>query len=270
MTPPQRREVLGHLKDKGLSGRAACRWVGWSRQVLHYRLRQPARDASAVAHMRTLARRHPRFGYRRVAVLAGISPKRAWRLWQRHEFRLGIQRSRRRRRGTSDPRPRQAERLNQVWTYDILYDRLACGRPFKTLSVLDEFSRECLTIQVGHSLRSPQVVATLAELMRQRGAPEYLRSDNGSEFTATAVMRWLQDHQVGPSFIEPGRPWQNGYVESFHGKFRDECLNREWFGCLAEAKVVIEQWRQHYNTERPHSALGYRTPAQVAAEALNA
>jgi transposase InsO family protein len=151
-----------------------------------------------------------------------------------------------------------------------LHDRLADGRPFKTLRVLEEFSRECLTIQVGHSLRAPQVVAALAELMRQRAAPEYLRSDNGSEFTASAVMRWLQENRVGLSFIEPGRPWQNGYVESFHGKFRDECLNREWFGCLAEAAVVIEQWRQHYNTERPHSALGYRTPAMVAAEALAA
>lgn len=256
--------------SKGLSGRATCRWAGWSRQVLHYRLHQPARDEPVVEQMRTVARRHPRFGYRRVAVLAGISPKRAWRLWQLHDFRLGIQRARRRRRGASDARPRQAEHLNQVWTYDILHDRLAGGRPFKTLSVLDEFSRECLTIQVGHSLRAPQVVAALADLMQQRGAPEFLRSDNGSEFTATAVMRWLQDNQVGPSCIEPGRPWQNGYVESFHGKFRDECLNREWFGCIAEAAVVIEHWRRHYNTERPHSALGYRTPAQVAAEALAA
>jgi putative transposase len=270
VTPPQRHELLVHLMSKGLSGRAACRWMGWSRRRLHYRLRQPGRDRARVEQMRTLARRYPRFGYRRVAVLAGISSKRAWRLWQLHDFRLGIQRSRRRRRVASDPRPHRAERLNHVWTYDILHDRLASGRSFKTLSVLDEFSRECLAIQVGHSMRSPTVVAALAEAMRQRGAPEFLRSDNGSEFTATAVMRWLQDNQVGPSFIEPGRPWQNGYVESFHGKFRDECLNREWFSCLAEATAVIEQWRQHYNTERPHSALGYRTPAQAAAEALAA
>jgi hypothetical protein len=114
VTPPQRRAVLSHLKDKGLSGRAACRWAGWSRQGLHYQLRQPARDEPVVEQMRALARRHPRFGYRRVAVLAGLSPKRAWRLWQLHDFRLGIQRSRRRRQSASDPRPRQAERLNQV------------------------------------------------------------------------------------------------------------------------------------------------------------
>lgn len=268
MIPLQRRQTLTQLTAKGLSGRSACRWTGWSRRVLDYPLRQPAQDEQLLERMRAVARQYPRFGYRRVAVLVGTSPRRVWRLWRAHEFRLGNQRSRRRRLPAGEQRPHRAERRNHVWTYDILHDRLADGRAFKTLSILDEFSRECLAIQVGHSLRAPDVTAVLADLMQRRGVPEFVRSDNGSQFTATAVMQWLQDNRVGPSFIAPGRPWQNGYIESFHGKFRDECLNREWFGCLAEAAVVIEQWRQHYNTERPHSALGYRTPAQAAAEAM--
>src|SRR5690606_17305406 len=156
---------------------------------------------------------------------------------------------------------------NHVWTYDILHDQLANGQRFKTLSVLDEFTRECLAIHIGQSIRAREVTQVLSQVMTRRGAPAYLRSDNGSEFTATAVMVWLRDQRVGPAFIAPGRPWQNGYIESFHSRFRDECLNREWFRSGAEAAQVIEAWRQQYNTKRPHSSLGYRTPAQAAAEA---
>jgi transposase InsO family protein len=147
-----------------------------------------------------------------------------------------------------------------------LHDELANGRRFKTLSVLDEFTRECVAITVGCSLRTPDVIAALSAAMHTHGKPEFTCSDNGSEFTATAVMHWLQTNVVGPSSIQPGRPWQNGYIESFHGNFRDECLNREWFLSSQEAAIVIEQWRQQYNTQRLHSALAYRTPAQVAAE----
>ncbi len=148
-----------------------------------------------------------------------------------------------------------------------MHDQLGDGRRFKTLSVLDEFTRECLAIQVGQSIRAPQVIQVLAQVMSTRGAPAYLRSDNGSEFTAKAVQRWLREPQIGPAFIAPGRPWQNGYIESFHSRLRDECLNREWFHSGTEAAHVIERWRQQYNTARPHSSLGYRTPAQVAAQA---
>jgi transposase InsO family protein len=146
-----------------------------------------------------------------------------------------------------------------------VHDRLADGRPFKTLSVLDEFTRECVAILVATSIRAETVITTLSKVMCRRGAPEFLRSDNGSEFTAQAVQMWLEAHQVGPTFIPPGQPWKNGFVESFHDKFRDECLEREWFHSLEEAQVVIEKWRKHYNTQRPHSSLGYQTPAQFAA-----
>lgn len=265
-SPVQRRETLTQLVGKGLSKRAACRWSGLSERLWHYQPRLPERDQRVIQAMQTVTQNHPRFGYRRVAVLAQTSFHRAWRLWKQHGFQLQPPRARRHRATTPDPRPHRAEHPNHVWTYDFLHDQLADGRWFKTLSLLDEFTRECLTIKVGQSLRAPDVIAALSSAMRMHGTPEFLRSDNGSEFTATAVMTWLRAHAIGPSFIPPGRPWQNGYIESFHDKFRDECLNREWFRSHTEAAVVIEQWRQQYNTQRPHSALGYKTPAQVRAE----
>ncbi len=154
-------------------------------------------------------------------------------------------------------------RPNGVWTYDFIHDRLANGTGLKLLCVLDEHTRECLAIEVGRWLRSQDVILTLSRLMKLHGKPQYIRSDNGSEFTAGAVMRWLRDQNVGPAYIAPGRPWQNGFVESFHGKLRDECLNREWFRDAREARIVIERWRHFYNHQRPHSALGYRTPQQA-------
>ena len=264
-TPDQRRTALAQLNDKGLSHRAACRWSGLSRHLWTYRPRLPERDQVLVTQMKSVTVTQPRFGYRRVAVLTQLSFHRAYRLWKQQNFRLQPPRPRRPRVSRPDPRPHQAEHPNHVWTYDILHDQLADGRWFKTLSLLDEYTRECLHIQVDHSIRVPQVLTALTTAMTQRGKPEFLRSDNGSQFTATAVMAWLKQEAVGPSFIPPGHPWQNGFIESFHSHFRDECLNREWFRSEAEAAVIIEQWRRQYNTCRPHSALGYKTPAQVAA-----
>ena len=147
-----------------------------------------------------------------------------------------------------------------------MHDRLANGRAIRILVVLDEHTRECLALEVARSITSQDVILVLSRLMRFYGKPQFIRSDQGAEFTAGAVMRWLRDQRVGPVFIAPGRPWQNGFVESFNGKLRDECLNREWFRDLREARLLLEQWRQFYNDERPHSALRYRTPAQARAE----
>lgn len=250
----------------GLSARAACRWSGYSRAVATYPLKRPAQDAERLKALQRMSRTNPRYGYRRVAVKSGLGFGQTWRLWKMHDFRLAPQRRRPKRQPSPGPnRPCQAQYPKHVWTYDILHDRLADGRPFKTLSVLDEFTRECVLILVATSIRAEAVITSLGKVMRRRGAPEFLRSDNGSEFTAQAVQAWLEDHQVGPTFIPPGQPWKNGFVESFHDKFRDECLQREWFQSLEEARVVIEKWRKHYNTQRPHSALGYQTPAQFAA-----
>ena len=163
----------------------------------------------------------------------------------------------------SDIRLPGAVRPNAVWSYDFVHDQLVDGRVLKLLCVIDEYTRECLAIEVGASLRSQDVILTLSRLLRLYGKPGHVRSDNGAEFTAAKVMRWLRDNAIGPAFITPGSPWQNGVVESFNGKLRDELLNREWFRTRVEAKVLIERWRQFYNERRPHSAHRYQPPAKI-------
>ncbi len=159
---------------------------------------------------------------------------------------------------------RRAERKNHVWSYDFVFDRSHDGRPLRMLTMVDEYTRECLAIDVERRLDSESVLERLGELFVTRGTPAYIRSDNGSEFTATAVREWLDRLGVQTLFIEPGSSWENGYVESFNGKLRDEMLDREIFYTLGEAKVLIERWRRDYNTVRPHSSLGYRPPAPEA------
>jgi transposase InsO family protein len=260
--------MIEHMEGKGLSQRAACRWSGVSRVVGRYELRRPAQDAHFLDKMRVAAKANPRYGYRRVAVVSRVGFGRAWRLWKRYGFKIGAQRTRKPRKKDkpTTPLPQQAEYPNHVWTYDILFDRLAAGRPFKTLSVLDEFTRECLGILVATSIPAEDVSAFLDKILQQRSAPVFLRSDNGSEFTAASVQDWLTEKKVGPAFIPPGQPWKNGFIESFHDKFRDECLQREWFSSLLDAQVVIADWRLHYNTQRPHSSLGYKTPADFTTQ----
>ncbi len=163
---------------------------------------------------------------------------------------------------------RRAEYANHVWSYDFVHERTHDGRAMRILAMVDEYTRECLALEVKRSLKSEDVLATLAELFVQRGTPTYIRSDNGSEFTAKAVREWLGRVKVQTLFIEPGSPWENGYVESFNGKLRDELLNGELFYTLKEAQVIIERWRQFYNRERPHSSLGYRPPAPEAIQPL--
>jgi transposase InsO family protein len=214
------------------------------------------------------SQRFPRFGYRRAAAWLQLGETRTRRLWRALGLQLPRRRPRRRRCG-SDIRLLGATRPNAVWTYDFIFDRLASGTTIKILCVLDEHTRECLAIEPARWLRSQDVILTLSRLIKLYGKPQYIRSDNGAEFTAGAVMRWLRDQNVGPAFIAPGRPWQNGFVESFNAKLRDECLNREWFRDIREARVVIETWRQFYNHQRPHSALGYRTPAQARQDDAN-
>lgn len=253
------------MQRKGLSRRAACRWAGYSRAVGRYQLRLPSQDEKSLQVVRKSAKTNPRYGYRRVAVVSGLGFGLCWRLWKQHNFRLAAQRARKSRKRTEQAaQPQHAQYPNHVWTYDILFDRLANRTQFKTLSVLDEFTRECMGILVSTSILAQDVITFLAAILKNRSAPVFLRSDNGSQFTALAVQVWLKDNQVGPVFIPPGQPWKNGFIESFHDKFRDECLEREWFQSLLEAKVVIEVWRLHYNTQRPHSSLAYLTPAAFA------
>jgi putative transposase len=188
------------------------------------------------------------------------------RIWREQGLKVPQKQAKRRRLWLNDG---SCVRLrpcwqNHVWSYDFMADRTWEGRPVKILTVLDEYSRECLAIEVERSLQSIDVLECLADLFVERGLPDYIRSDNGSEFAAKQIRTWLERLGVGTLFIEPGSPWENGYVESFNGKLRDECLNREVFTTLAEAKVLIEQWRKEYNQIRPHSARGYQPPAPEA------
>jgi len=266
----ERHALLEHVESKGLSKRAACRWTGISRSVSRYKLQRADQDAQHLKTMHKSAHDNPRYGYRRIAVVSGLGFGCSWRLWKQHGFQLGPQRTRKPRKKDKTPAlPQQSEYPNHVWTYDILFDRLADVRPFKTLSVLDEFTRECLGILVATTIHAEDVITFLDDIMQKRSSPVFLRSDNGGEFTAEAVQTWLAKKRVGPAFIPPGQPWKNGFIESFHDKFRDECLQREWFSSLLDAQVVIEDWRLHYNTQRPHSSLKYKTPAEFAAQFTN-
>jgi putative transposase len=270
MTPEERHTLLADVEEKGLSKRAACRWTGISRSVSRYKLQRPDQDAQSLETMRQFTQDNPRYGYRRIAVVSGLGFGQSWRLWKQYGFQLGAQRTRKPRKKVKTPDiPQQAEYPNHVWTYDLLFDRLAKGCLFKTLSVLDEFTRECLGILVATTIHAEDVIAFLDGIMQKRSSPVFLRSDNGSEFTAESVQIWLAKKSIGPAFIPPGQPWKNGFIESFHDKFRDECLQREWFSSLLDAQVVIEDWRLHYNIQRPHSSLKYKTPAEFAAQFTN-
>jgi len=261
-TPTGRRVALEHLTRRGISQRKACRYLGLSRRVTCYALKQPGKDRLMGQRLIRASQDVPRFGYRRMAAWLSLSESRVRRIWRTLGLNIPRRRPRRRRSG-SDIRLPGAVRPNAVWSYDFVHDQLVDGRVLKLLCVVDEYTRECLAIESGASLRSQDVVLTLSRLMRLYGKPAYVRSDNGAEFTAAKVMRWLRDNAIGPAFIAPGSPWQNGVVESFNGKLRDELLNREWFRTRVEAKVLIERWRQFYNERRPHSALRYQPPAQV-------
>jgi len=257
-----RRRLLGWLIDRGMSARAACRHLGWSRRVAGYLLKQPEKDRILGEALVTTSQAHPRFGYRRTAAWLGLGETQVKRLWRELGLQLPRRRPRRRRCGT-DIRLPSSVTPNSVWTYDFVFDQTANGRVMKLLCILDEHTRECLAIEVSRRICSQDVIVALSRLMRIYGKPAFIRSDHGAEFTAAAVMRWLRDQQVGPVFIAPGSPWQNGFIESFNGKLRDECLNREWFLDVREARLVIERWRHFYNEQRPHSALGYCPPAET-------
>jgi putative transposase len=215
-----------------------------------------------------LARQYGRFGYRRIAMLlreAGwrVNDKRVERLWKREGLKVPQKQPKKSRLWLNDGscirlRPSY---MNHVWSYDFVHHRTEDGRAFRTLNVLDEFSRECLEIRVKRKLNSIDVIEVLADLFILRGVPAYIRSDNGPEFVAEAVQRWINAVGAKTAYIEPGSPWENGYCESFNARFRDELLNGEIFYSLKEAQIIIEQWRRFYNTKRPHSALGYRPPA---------
>ena len=228
-----------------------------------------AKDAPALTRMGELSAQYPRYGYRRIAIFLGrdghdMSFGRAHRLWRKARLQLPKKRSRK-RISARRPRPNTPTGANQVWSYDFVFDACANGQTLKCLTVTDEWTKEGLAIEVDGRIRSGRVIEVLSRLVSERGAPLHLRSDNGPEFVSRALLKWMVSSGIETALIDPGKPWQNGACESFNGKFRDECLSLEWFRSRAEAKAVIENWRRHFNEVRPHSSLGYLTPAAFAA-----
>ena len=269
MSSQARREQVALACERGHSKRRACELMGVARSGLGYRSVRAERDRPTLEAMKRLAAQYPRYGYRRIRVFLrregrSLSRHRAHRLWRLAGLQLPRRRPRR-RVAASRPRPLPAFGPNQVWAYDFVFDGCANGQKLKCLTVIDEFTRECLAIDVAGSIRSSRVIEILSRLISGRGAPRYLRSDNGPEFVSHAILEWLAKERIETALIDPGKPWQNGADESFNGKFRDECLSLEWFRSRAEAKVVIEIWRRHFNHVRPHSSLKDLTPIEFKA-----
>ena len=256
------------VTELGVSERRACRVLGQHRSTQRKVPQTPDDEAALTADIIELARQYGRYGYRRITKMlrtAGwlVNKKRVERLWRREGLKVPSKQPKRSRLWLNDGSciRLRAERPNHVWSYDFVADRTHDGRAYRMLCIIDEFTREALAIRVARRLNSTDVIEALCDLFIVRGIPAYIRSDNGPEFIAVALREWIAAVGAKTAYIEPGSPWENGYVESFNGKLRDELLNGEVFYTLAEAKIVIEQWRRHYNTVRPHSSLGYKPPA---------
>ena len=269
LSPARRRQCVDHLQaELGISERRACAVAGQHRSTQRKRPRGRD-DEEALTHaIIRLASQYGRYGYRRITALLRtegwhVNAKRVQRIWRREGLKVPQKQPKRGRLWLNDG---SCSRLlpcwpNHVWSYDFVMDRTHDGRKFRMLTVIDEFTRRGMAVVVERRLNSDNVLHCLTELFAQHGPPDHIRSDNGSEFTAHAVRDWLGRIGVKTLYIEPGSPWENGYNESFNSKLRDEILNTEIFSTLKEAKVLIERWRHHYNTIRPHSSLGYRPPA---------
>ena len=262
-------------KQYGLSERHACRLLGQARRTQRYAPILRSDEDALTRAIITLASQYGRYGYRRITALLkqagwGVGKDRAERIWRREGLKVPQRQKPPRRLWLNDGsclrlRP---ERPGHVWSYDFVSAARHDGRSLRLLTLIDEYTRECLAIRVARRLGSQEVIETLADLMLVRGIPEYLRSDNGPEFVARELRKWLASLGTGTLYIEPGSPWENGYCESFNGKLRDECLNVSWFENLWDARRKIAAWQKEFNEERPHSALGYQTPAEFARQLL--
>lgn len=270
--PTRRREAVNHIQQSFEVGeRRACRIMNQPRSTQRYKPKQPEQDKELIAELHRLACANPRAGYRSVTRLLRregwkVNQKRVHRLWKQEGLKIHPRPARKRARGTAENsiQKLKAEKLNHVWTYDFVHDQTDDGSRLKWLPVLDEYSRELLSLEVERSMKAEDVVEQLKILVKQRGVPEYIRSDNGPEFVANAIKDWIEEEGFKTCYIEPGSPWQNAYAESFNSRFRDEFLNLELFTSLLEAKMLGEEHRYKYNHQRPHSSLGDMTPAEFA------
>jgi putative transposase len=273
VSPSKRRNIVDRIcQELKVSQRRACRVLGQARATQRRQLSSPSDEKRLTEDIIALAIKYGRYGYRRITALLNsengwrVNHKRVERIWRREGLKVPQKQPKRGRLWLNDGscirlRP---EHKDHVWSYDFMVDRTNDGRAFRILNIIDEFTRECLAMRVARKINSQAVIDELFNLFIFRGIPEHIRSDNGPEFTAKAVRKWLGRLGVKTLFIERGSPWENGYIESFNGKLRDELLNREIFTTLEEAKVLIEQWRRGYNQVRPHSAKNYRPPAPEA------
>ena len=270
VTPDAKRDAVAYARETyGLSERRACQLVGIARRVVRY---VPTRqdDAGLRSRLRALASERRRFGYRRLRYLLqreGLAPnhKKLLRIYREEGLKVRRRGGRKRALGTRAPMT-LPQGPNQRWSLDFVSDAMACGRRFRLLCVVDDFTRECLALVADTSLSGSRVARELDAIAAQRGRPLCIVSDNGTELTSTAILRWSQERQVEWHYIAPGKPTQNAFVESFNGRLRDECLNETLFTSLAQARAVLKDWKHDYNTVRPHSKLGGRTPAEIAGQ----
>lgn len=266
-----KRRAVKYSVEEGLgSSAAACRALGLPRST-YYRVSQISEESLEMQQeILRLSGQHPRYGYRRITAMMRrdgyvINEKRVLRVRREAGFKVRKKQRRARRVGLSKARRRKAEKRGDVWSWDFVTDQTENGGQFRILTLIDEYTRECHTTKCGRSIRAADVISAIAQAIAHHGAPGHIRSDNGPEFIAYAVQDWLKEKEIEILYIKPGSPWEQAHIESFHDKLRDELLNREIFGSLLEAQVILDSWRREYNEDRPHSSLGYQTPSEFAA-----
>ena len=272
VSPSSRRRAVKQMIEQGLGRTAqACRALELGRSSYYRQSERSERSVEMERRIGELSRAHPRYGYRRVTAMLRregeeINAKRVQRVRRAEGLQVRERQKRMKRAGQSTAPRQRAEKINAVWSWDFVEDQTENGTRFRVLTLIDEYSRVCLAAHAAWSIRAVDVIAVVEVAMTAHGQPGHIRSDNGPEFIAYAIRDWLMAGRIGTIYITPGSPWENAYIESFHDKLRDECMNRELFGSLREAQVILEQWRLEYNERRPHSSLGYRTPAEYAAQ----
>ena len=275
VSPSARRRAVKMSVEEGLGKvAAACRALGLSRSSYYRSGRSSLESRRIRKEVLELSAKHPRYGYRRITALMRregfeVNGKRVARIRREEGIKVSKKQRRMKRLGISTAERQRAERPRQVWSWDFVADQTEHGSCFRILTLLDEYTRQCLAIHPASSIRAVDVITVVEAAIARYGAPEHLRSDNGPEFIATCMQDWLKAQEIKTLYITPGSPWENGHIESFHDKLRDECLNRELFGNLREVRVILESWRVEYNERRPHSALGYRTPNEYAGRKTN-
>ena len=272
VSPSARRRAVKMSVQEGMGKvAAACRALGLSRSSYYRSGRSSLESRRIRKEVLELSEKHPRYGYRRITALMRregfeVNGKRVARIRREEGIKVSKKQRRMKRLGISTAERQRAERPGQVWSWDFVTDQTENGSCFRILTLLDEHTRQCLAIHPAWSIRAVDVITVVEAAIARYGVPEHLRSDNGPEFIASCMQDWLKAQEIKTLYIKPGSPWENGHIESFHDKLRDECLNRELFGNLREARVILESWRVEYNERRPHSALGYRTPSEYARE----